>query len=120
MLNMSMIIGEPESSVTTPTVTATTGSYDTGLDVVTLNGNVTDDGGATVTERGFYYAVDDSTITNADTKLVAISGGTGTYSETVNEAQGFSVKTLYYRAYAVNSEGEVLSSNTESITILSL
>lgn len=104
-------------ATTTPTVVANTGSYDTFLDVATLNGNITDDGGTAITEKGFYYAVDDATITNADTKVTNIAVGTGTYSDTVNVSQTGSAQTLYYRAFATNINGEVLSSTTESIVI---
>lgn len=67
----------------------------------TLNGNVTADGGAAVTERGLYFG----TSSNPEISGVKkVSGsGTGSFSETVT---GLSPNTKYYvKAYAVNSKG---------------
>ncbi len=43
-----------------------------------LNGNVTSNGGDTVTSRGFYYGTD-STYSN-NPKSTILSGGTGTFT----------------------------------------
>ncbi|MFV5692098.1 DUF1566 domain-containing protein [Flavobacterium sp. LT1R49] len=66
-----------------------------------LGGNITNDGGATVTERGVVYSL----ITNpttSDTKVV-IGSGTGAFSQAVS---GLTSSTTYYvRSYAINSQG---------------
>ncbi|WP_304062759.1 YDG domain-containing protein [Pedobacter glucosidilyticus] len=85
---------------TAPTVTtaATTAITATG---VTFSGNVTADGGATVTERGFVYG----TATNPTTANTKVQDGTGTgdFTEAIT---GLTASTTYYvRAYAVNSVG---------------
>jgi hypothetical protein len=64
-------------------------------------GNVTDDGGATVTARGVCW----NTSTNPTTSNSHTSNGTGTGSFSSN-LLSLSANTLYYvRAYATNSEG---------------
>ena len=68
---------------------------------VTCKGNVTGDGGVTVTERGFCYALTQYP-TNTDAH-VAIGNGTGEFAGSLT---GLNVNTTYYiRAYAVNSLG---------------
>ncbi|HPR30611.1 MAG TPA: FISUMP domain-containing protein [Prolixibacteraceae bacterium] len=65
----------------------------------TLNGEVTDDGGATVTERGFCYSTSPG-VDIDDTKVLSGSG-TGTFNETLT---GLQANTTYYvKAYAINS-----------------
>ena len=88
-----------------PTVTTTAASSVATTSAV-LGGNVTADGGATVTERGVVYVVGTGTPTTSNTKaLVATSGiviGTA-YSGTVS---GLTASTQYtVRAYAINSVG---------------
>ena len=93
-------------TVTTPTSTAVTATS------ATLGGNVTSDGGATVTARGVVYAV---TATNSNPQL----GGTGVANATTSGTTGvFTVPvssltpgTAYsFAAYATNSEGSGYSS----------
>jgi hypothetical protein len=72
----------------------------------TLNGEVTSDGGATVTERGFVYKTS-SSVTISDNKTV-VAGTTGTFSLSPTS---LSVNTQYYfRAYAINSVNTTLGS----------
>ncbi|MEI7420472.1 MAG: fibrobacter succinogenes major paralogous domain-containing protein [Prolixibacteraceae bacterium] len=67
----------------------------------TLNGNVTGDGNATVTERGFVYGTAQNP-TTSDTK-VAVGNGNGTFTTTLT---GLTAGTTYYeKAYAINSQG---------------
>ncbi|MEJ8801261.1 MBG domain-containing protein [Pontibacter sp. H249] len=71
----------------------------------TWNSNVTADGGAAVTEKGFVYDTynNPDLLNNADTKIIIGTGGTGalTYYKT-----GLTPNTTYYvRAYAINSVG---------------
>ncbi|MGM8363812.1 MBG domain-containing protein, partial [Flavobacterium sp. ARAG 55.4] len=102
-------------SVSAPSVTTSAVTSITATDV-TFNGNVTADGGATVTERGFVYA----TTTNPTTSNTKIQDGTGTgaFTEAIT---GLTASTTYYvRTYAINSVGTVygneVSFTTESIT----
>src|SRR5690606_7029203 len=68
----------------------------------TFSGNVTADGGATVSERGFVYGTT-ANPTTANTKVQDDGTGTGSFSEVVT---GLTAGTEYFvRAYATNSEG---------------
>ena len=69
---------------------------------ITANGNVTADGGAAVTENGFYFGTNSSNPTS-NTKY-SVSSGTGAYSR--NFSVG-SYSTRYMWAYAINTVGEV-------------
>lgn len=83
-----------------PTV-ATTAATDVTQNSATSGGNVTADGGATITERGICWATTaNPTTANAKTTN---SGTTGTYTSNIT---GLIANTLYYvRAYATNSVG---------------
>ena len=81
--------------VTTDLVTVFTSA------TATIGGNVTSDGGATVTERGVYWGNILNPVTTG-TKL-QIGSGTGSFSTIVT---GLTANTNYYvTAYAINSEG---------------
>lgn len=87
-------------AATAPTVTTGSASSitTTGAD---LAGNVTADGGRTVSERGVVVSTS-SNPTTSDSKFTSGSG-TGTFTAT---ASGLSPNTLYhYRAYAINNIG---------------
>jgi len=97
-----------------PSVTTSSASNVT-YNSATLGGEVTNDNGATVTERGVCYSATNSQPTTADTKNTNGSG-TGSFSEVIT---GLSPDTTYYfRAYAINSQGTsygaVYSFTTES------
>ncbi len=88
-------------------VVSTTSASSVRSCIAVLGGNVTDDGGSAVTERGVIYSVTSTNNTpEIDGTGVAkvISGsGTGVFSET-NEV--FSPNTNYsFRAYAINGQG---------------
>jgi len=84
-----------------PTITTTAASGITAT-TATLGGEVTDNGGTTVTERGIVYNTTGSPNVDDDTK-VQIGSGDGNFS---NEITGLTSETTYYvRAYAINSEG---------------
>ncbi|SFU20532.1 Cadherin-like, partial [Algoriphagus locisalis] len=105
----SITINLPE----VPTVTTTTASGITAT-AATLGGNVTDDGGANVTERGIVYNTT-GTPTTADTK-VQIGNGTGEFSQ---EITGLSANTEYFvRAYAINDEGTSYGDQVSFTTLL--
>lgn len=83
-----------------PTIT-TSSPTSIGSESATLGGNVTDDGGATITERGVVYSTSPNPTT--DDNVVQIGTGTGSFSQSVT---GLSPGTSYFvRAYAINSEG---------------
>lgn len=87
--------GPSAPTVTTQAVSDIAGTTATG------NGNVTSDGGASITERGVCWNTG-GTPTTSDSKATA-SGTTGAYTASIT---GLSVSTLYYvRAYAINSVG---------------
>jgi predicted membrane protein len=95
------VSGTVSASVTTPTVTTT--AYITGIRLTsgTAAGNVTSDGGASVTARGVCWNTS-GTPTVADFKT---TDGTGTGSFT-SSITGLTNNTVYYvRAYATNSAG---------------
>lgn len=90
-------------SVTVPSVT-TLAATDITKESAKLNGTVVSDGGATISERGFYYS---PTITNpgpenGGTKVV-VSGTTGNYNYGLTGLQ--SNTTYHFAAYATNSKG---------------
>lgn len=86
---------------TAPTVTSSAVSNNTSLFSATGNGNVTSDGGDTITERGIVINTT-GTPTTSDTKF-STSGTTGAYSVSMTS---LIPGTLYYvRAYAINSTG---------------
>lgn len=80
-------------------VVLTTSVTNTANDVF-LGGNVTGDGGSSVSERGFVYSTAHDP-TTADTKVVSGSG-TGTFAPTVTAMPN---GTFYFRAFATNSTG---------------
>jgi len=81
-----------------------------------VNGNVTYDGGANVTERGFVWSTS-ANPTTADSKQV-ITGTTGVYSF---EISGLDKNTDYYvSAYAINSIGTAYSASTRFTTLSDL
>ena len=86
--------------VTMPTVTTSAVTQITDATAV-AGGNVTADGGATVTERGVCVA----TVSNPTTSNAKVTAGSGTGSFTCN-LTGLQANTTYYvRAYATNSQG---------------
>lgn len=68
--------------------------------VISATGNVTSDGGAAITERGFVLG-QSSSPTLSDTKI-AVAGTTGSYS---GDSSSLSAGTYYLRAFATNSTG---------------
>ena len=82
---------------TVTTTQATNISYTS----ATVGGNVTSDGGVSVTERGICY----STSANPTTSNTKIANGTGTGSFSCNLTDLQDGITYYARAYAVNAKG---------------
>ncbi len=101
-------------TITTPTVTSITGT------TATLGGNVTSDGGATITERGVLYAL---TSDNANPQLggtgvtkVTASGTTGVFTANVT---GLTAGSAYsFVAYATNSVGTTYTTPVSTFSTL--
>ncbi|MCH7398008.1 Ig-like domain-containing protein, partial [Belliella sp. DSM 107340] len=94
----------PANTATSPTV-LTNAATSILASEVTLNGNISDDGGANVTARGFVYSSSDNSpiLGEGGVTNVTIGSGTGAFQETI---AGLSPSTTYYfQAYATNSEG---------------
>ncbi len=99
------------SNVTSPTVTTSSVSSIT-TSTATCGGNVSDDGGATVTARGVCW----STSQNPTVSGSHTTDGTGTGNFTSN-LTGLSANTTYYvRAYATNSAGTAYGSEVSFTT----
>jgi uncharacterized protein (TIGR02145 family) len=78
----------------------------------TVGGNITDDGGTMVYDRGIYYGTSSSPETSG-TKL-QIGSGTGSFTRRIN---GLSENTTYYvRAYAMNEIGTSYGDEINFIT----
>ncbi|MFA5936952.1 MAG: CARDB domain-containing protein [Candidatus Paceibacterota bacterium] len=93
---------------TTPTATSITSTS------ATIGGNITSDGGATITSRGVAI----STTTNPTGGLPTVAGTTGIFSRS---ATGLTAGTTYhYRAWATNSAGTGYCPDTTFMTAPSL
>ncbi len=104
------VTGTGATYAPTVTTSAATSISTTGA---TLNGEVTSDGGATVTERGFVYKTS-SSVTISDNKTT-VAGTTGTF---ILSPTSLSVNTQYYfRAYAINSVNTTLGSELNFWTL---
>ena len=102
----------------TPATVSTNSIYSITQNSAYCSGNISDDGGATVTERGFCYSNSTSSPTISSSK---VSSGTGIGSFYTNITQLSSGTTYYVRAYSINkagvSYGNTLSFKTQSATI---
>ena len=108
------------SSASAPTVFTNSASHNTNLDLLSVAGNVSSDGGATVTQRGVVIAANTTTPTLSNNfEYDTASGTTGTFTVTFDTSQflvGPNGTTYYCRAYATNSVGTSYGS-TRSVTI---
>ncbi len=98
-----------EQSFTTSAPVAPTASTTAASDITattaTLNGDITSDGGAGITARGFVYATSNADLIIGTTGVtdVVVSGTTGVFTENIT---GLTAGTkYYYKAYATNSAG---------------
>jgi len=102
-------------SITTPVVTTSSVSNIT-ENSATCGGNVTSDGGATVTARGVCWSTSQNpTISNSRTP-----DGSGTGSFTSNLTSLASNTTYYVRAYATNSQGTAYGNQVSFATLQSI
>lgn len=110
-IGISDVHVEAVSATAPPTVTT---DEPTAIDTVsaTVGGEVTGDGGATVTERGVAYNTTGMP-TTSDSTLV-IGSGMGTFSTTLSGLTPG--ETYYVRAYATNSEGTAYGDEEEFTT----
>lgn len=114
----------PVSTFTTlaaPTVT-TPASASITVTSATLGGNVTSDGGTTITERGVVYSV---TTVNSDPSIggtgVTKLTGTGTTGVFTVNATGLAQGTGYsFKAYATNSVGTTYTTPASTFTTLAV
>jgi len=74
---------------------------------VTSGGTISNDGGATITERGIVYG----TSTNPTTSNTKVTSGSGTGSFSVNVTALTPNTTYYIRSYAINSAGTGYGNN---------
>ena len=75
--------------------------------MVTSGGTISNDGGATITERGIVYG----TSTNPTTSNTKVTSGSGTGSFSVNVTSLTPNTTYYIRSYAINSAGTGYGNN---------
>jgi hypothetical protein len=100
------------SSALAPSVTSNA-ITDVGTTTLRANGNVTSDGGATITERGFYIGTN-SVAPTSNVKYI-VSGTTGSY---LRDVTGLSDNTTYYCwAYATNSVGTTYGARVQTTTV---
>ena len=97
------------TSQTTPSVT-TNAASSVVVSSATLNGNVTSDGGATVTDRGFYFGTSSTATSNPS---YSAGSGTGAFSLSRTGLSGST--TYYFAAYATNAAGTTIG-GTSSFT----
>lgn len=99
---------------TSDTLDATGVGISAGSHIATLEGEVTDDGGADVTERGFAWGTTSNATTPASTEAPpatyttnwtegSADWGTGDFDHQITGLA--SCTTYYYRAYAYNAQG---------------
>ncbi|MBO7571072.1 MAG: fibrobacter succinogenes major paralogous domain-containing protein [Bacteroidales bacterium] len=90
--------GDNEEPVTIPVVQTNPATNVNGT-TATLNGSITDNGGAEITDKGFKYGISPSSLD------ISVSAGNGT-GAFATELTGLTVNTTYYYcAYATNSAG---------------
>ncbi len=78
----------------------TSGATNISLDSAVVGGNITNDGGSTITERGVVYGTSANPSLTSNTK-VTIGSGMGQFTKSIT---GLTQNTTYhYRAYAINS-----------------
>ena len=95
-----------------PTV-VTYDATDVTISSATLNGNITSDGGSTITAKGFQYGTSADNLANT----VTLGIGAGAISTTLTDLDDNN--TYYYRAYASNTQGTAYG-ETKSFTTVEI
>ena len=110
--------GEEKSFITSsalqPSITTSSSVSNISYTSATVGGNVTSDGGATVTERGVVYSTTPNPTTSSSTK-VASGTGTGSFTCSLENLQAGT--TYYVRAYAINKKGTSYGEQREFTTV---
>jgi len=99
-----------QSDVALPTV-GNAGVSSISASSMVISGNVTNDGGGTVTQRGFYFGTSSTATNNGK---YSVGSGTGGYSRTMTGLA--SSTTYYYAAYAINAAGETVVGTSSAST----
>ena len=108
--SMSEFYGYSSASAPSVSTNTLTGANET---FMTLSGNVTSDGGAGITQRGFRFGTNGSSPTN--NSAYSVGGGTGSYSL---QRTGLNPNTTYYCwAYATNSVGTTYGPRRNAATL---
>ncbi len=92
-------------SGSTPPVLTTNAESSVLSTTATFNGEITSDGGASVTARGFVYSTSDATPTIGEGGVTDQSSGSGTGTFNSNVSSLSANTTYYYQAYATNTSG---------------
>lgn len=113
------VLGEYVAETNIPVVVTSTITQITEISAV-AGGNVTSDGGASVTERGVVYSTNPNpVITNLSNTIRPCGSGTGEFTYNITDLQPNT--TYYLRAYAKNDAGtaygEEVNFTTEDIAI---
>lgn len=95
-----------------PTVVLDSVSIDVSITSILAYGNVTNDGGSTVIERGFVWSNIENPSIN-DSKI-SIGSGIGVYNSWINELS--CGMTYYIKAYAINNIGVAYSNEITFVT----
>ncbi len=93
-----------------PTI-LTNDATDVTISSATLNGNITSDGGSTVTAKGFQYGISAGNLANT----VSLGMGAGILTTTISNLDDNT--TYYYRAYASNTQGTAYGETKTFTTI---
>ena len=104
-------VGVVAGTEVAPTVSSTAAGAITS-NSATLGGNVTADGGASVSDRGIVWATTANPTTSNN--KVGMGSGTGAFSATVGSLP-FNT-TIYFRAYAINNKGTSYGANLSFVT----
>ncbi|CAH0303949.1 MULTISPECIES: MBG domain-containing protein [unclassified Pedobacter] len=105
-------VGIATGTEVAPTV-STTAATTIQTNSAVLGGNVTADGGATVTERGIVWST--SGVPTTSNNKVQNGSGTGSFSATISSLPAGTL--INYRAYAINSEGTSYGANSPFTTL---
>jgi hypothetical protein len=110
--------GNPGEFTTLAAVTTNDATAITAADA-TLNGTIDAGGGATISERGFYYSTSTIDTENLDGLTPVTAGsGTGDFSYELTDLQ--EGNTYYYVAYAKNEDGGVSYGTEKTFTTKTL
>lgn len=114
-LLVRLVLDDPSAPSATAPIVTTADVTDITETTATAGGNITDDGGATVTERGVCWSTNVNP-TTADDHSTASLLGTSSFTVSIT---GLTANTTYHvRAYATNSEGTAYGED-KSFTTLS-